>query len=280
MRAEGPNSWGTAFSCRRCYVPSAQYASYGRLHCVIRNEAPVESVHRALVLLARIMSGGPLSVTDAAATLKVNASTAYRLLATLVHDGFATQMPDRRYAAGPVLDATAHVDAVAAITKRLRPALETLLERTGETVHLARLVGTRIQHIDGIEASWHPLRFGARVGVWLPAAVTSAGKAMLAARSDEDVRRRYGVQEGEDGSIEELFEQLRGVRQGAAAVNVNESEIGVAALAVSLGVIDDTPLAFSIAVPSPRFSEASAQIWQEDLRAVAEDVARRHGGRV
>ena len=44
-----------------------------------------------------------MRVTDVAARLGVSVSTAHRLLGMLVYRDFAEQLPDRRYAAGPVL---------------------------------------------------------------------------------------------------------------------------------------------------------------------------------
>src|SRR5690606_29196870 len=140
----------------------------------------VESVHRALVLLRMIIESGSLGVTEAAAALDVNASTAQRLLATLVQDGFAVQSRDRRYGAGPALHAPGLTMRIPHVTDRLRPALEALFERTGEAVRRASRGGARLLHRDGIEARHRGLQFGVRVGVWLPARLTASGKVMLA----------------------------------------------------------------------------------------------------
>jgi IclR family acetate operon transcriptional repressor len=246
---------------------------------VYRKDAPrVESVHRALVLLKLIIEDGSISVTEAAAALEVNASTAQRLLVTLVHDGFAIQREDRRYGDGSAL---AHVGASGTtpqLTTQLRPALEKLFDRVGETVHLATLVGTRIQNIDGIEASWHPLRFGSRVGVWLPAHITSGGKALLADLSDGEVDARYkmALTSPRAHSVEvdlvSLHEQLEDIRDSRIAWNFEESEPGLAAMSISVGAQHGPRAALSVALPIARFTKELGAKWSADLIEIADEI--------
>lgn len=242
-----------------------------------RKDAPrVESVHRALVLLKLIIEEGSISVTEAAAALEVNASTAQRLLVTLVHDGFATQREDRRYGDGSAL---AQVGvATPQLTTRLRPALEKLFERVGETVHVATLVGTRIQNIDGIEASWHPLRFGSRVGAWLPAHITSGGKALLADLSDDEVDARYKMAltspraHSVDVDLVSLHEQLDDIRDSRIAWNFEESEPGLAAMSISVGEQHGPRAALSVALPIARFTKELGAKWSADLIEIADEI--------
>ncbi|GAA1621326.1 IclR family transcriptional regulator [Georgenia ruanii] len=247
-----------------------------------RNEASagrVEAVHRALVLLKLMAEEGSLSVTEAGHALDVNPSTAQRLLATLVGDGFATQGERKRYEPGPELLRPGASRPIPPLRTRLRPYLERLFERVGETVHVATLVGTEIHHLDGVEATTHALRFGLRVGVRLPAHQTSAGKAMLAALAREDVDARYQVaMHGTRGAdmnvdLERLHQQLAKVRRQRVATNFEESEAGVAAFAVSIGVIDGERAAFSIAMPIARFSKADLPRFGGALVRTADETA-------
>ncbi len=246
------------------------------------NNQRVESVHRALVLLKLLIEEEVIGVTEAARALDVNASTAQRLLATLVHDGFAAQKRDRRYVLGPALHHPGLSTRIPQLTDRLRPALEELFQRTGETVHIAALVGTRILHLDGIEARTHVLRFGLRVNVWLPAHLTSGGKALLADLSDEEVDARYhvalagprGHQIGVD--LESLHEQLDDIRDSRIAWNFEESEPGVAAMSISVGEFGGQRVALSVALPIARYTRELGEKWARDLVEVADAVA--HAG--
>ncbi|UVJ41372.1 IclR family transcriptional regulator [Arthrobacter sp. CJ23] len=234
---------------------------------MIRNEdsSRVEAVHRALVLLKLMAEKGSLSVTEAAKELDVNPSTAQRLLATLVGDGFARQGNQKRYSPGPEFLRPGMMQPIPPLRLRVRPYLERLSERVGETVHLATLVGTEIHHLDGIEATTHALRFGLRTGVVLPAHVTSAGKAMLADLTPQEVDARYKIASAGSGRRDmkidpaRIHADLEKTRRAGVGANYEESEGGVAALAVSLGVIDGEHAALSVALPIARFTREDAR---------------------
>ncbi|HKP05725.1 MAG TPA: IclR family transcriptional regulator [Microbacterium sp.] len=244
-----------------------------------RNTTLVLSVHKALVLAKMLLDVESLGVTEAAVALGVNASTAQRLLATLTADGFAVRRDDRRYVVGPFLRSEEYAPTSLPISGQLRPYLERLFERTGETVHVATLVGIRIQHLDGIEASHHSLRFGLRTGVWLPAHITSGGKALLAQLSDPEVEARYRMAlagpRGQrlDVDLPSLREQLDDVRDTGIGWNFEESEPGLAAMAVAVILADGQRAALSVALPVARFTKEKGERWAADLREIAQTVS-------
>ncbi len=246
---------------------------------VMRNNgepAPrVESVHRALVLLKLISEEGSLSVTEAAQAVDIHPATAQRLLMTLVGDDFARQGEKRRYFPGPALLRTAK--NTASLKERVRPFLERLYEQSGETVHLASLIGTEVHHPDCLE-SVQPLRFGSRVGTRVPAHVTSEGKSMLAELPWEEVEARYSVALlGRLGhtlhvDLGELREELERTRERGYATNFEESEPGIAAFAVSLGRIDGQHGSLSIAMPIARYSDDLGESMAEYLKTIRTDA--------
>lgn len=271
------------------YAFIAALATSVIIGCVIRKAMQrVESVHRALQLATLLRERGELGVTEAAGELGVNASTAHRLLGTLALNGFAAQRADRRYVPGPQLAPAASGYGSVPFGVRLRPYLEGLYERIGETVHVASLVGTRIQHLDGIEATHHPLRFGLRVGVWLPAHITAGGKVLLADLTDAEVAARYamavagGRVEAVAADMESLYEQLDDIRDTGVAWNFGESEPGLAALAASTGFIGGQSAAISVAVPLARYSKSRGDAWVAALMGVIDriraDLADSHSG--
>lgn len=217
------------------------------------------------------MDEGSVSLTEAARALDVNPSTAYRLLSTLVQEGFAARRSDKRYVVGPVLRLEHAAYPRPSLTMRLRPFIEGLFERTGETVHVATLAGTQIQHLDGIEATAHSLRFGLRVGVWLPAHRTAAGKTLLAELPDEEIDARYRMAlAGPRGrrievDLASLHEQLADVRDTRIGWNFEESEPGIAALAIATGEVNGQRAAVSISLPIARFTKEKGQRWATEL---------------
>ncbi|MEV7474269.1 IclR family transcriptional regulator [Pseudarthrobacter oxydans] len=241
----------------------------------------VEAVHRALVLLKLMSESGSISVTEAAQALNVNPSTAQRLLATLVGDGFARQGDQRRYEPGPELLRPGASRASSSTRAQARPFLERLYGQVGETVHLVTLIGAEAHHIDGIEASQHAIRFGLRLGVRLPAHQTSAGKAMLAELSDEDLAFRIRVATTRtlspipEPDWEKLGRDLELARQQGLATNFEESEDGVAAFGVSLGVVAGERAGLSIAMPISRYRTSDFERFATPLLRAASAFRRR-----
>lgn len=247
----------------------------------MRNTSPsghIESVARALALLDLIAEEGQLSVTDAATALDVHQSTAQRLLATLVTGGYARQDERRRYVPGAAMFRMPK--QVESAKQRMRPFIEHLFERTGETIHLATLVGTEVHHPDAIE-SVRPLRFGLRTGVRLPAHITSEGKSLLAQLPWEEVEARYSLAlsggRGWDVDLVWLREKLATVREQGFATNFEESEPGIAAYSMAIGMLDGEHCALSIAMPISRYSDELGESFVKELRAVVGDVRRVFG---
>ena len=128
-----------------------------------------------------------MRVTDAAARLGVSVSTAHRLLGMLVYRDFAEQLPDRRYATGPVLGGEP------CSRRRSRRCARwpcrtcaRLVDAVGETANLMVLAGPDVRFVATVESD-QVLRVGDRTGRTLPAHLSSGGKAVLAALGDEEL---------------------------------------------------------------------------------------------
>lgn len=242
---------------------------------------PIESVDRALLLLTVLHEGTELSVTDAAQRLGVAASTAYRLLSSLVFRGYAVQGRDRRYRLGPVLAPSRPQSlTVGGLRALAHPSLETLHERTGETVQLMVLERRNIRFIDGIECEL-PLRVGVRTGDQMPAHCSSGGKAILAGLSNADLERLYdgGLPPWPTAKLTDLRalkRQLVRVRQLGYGRNHEETEQGVSG--IGMAVVDGVgqPLAaITVAIPSARFTRERVEECLGLLRSATDETSDR-----
>lgn len=243
-----------------------------------RKVEPVHSVHRALTLLKLVLDEGSLSVSQAASALDINPSTAYRLLSTMALDGFVVRDSQKRYHVGPTMREAHGAFPQPTLVMTLRPYLERLFERTDETVHIATLAGTQIQHLDGIEATSHSLRFGLRVGVWLPAHRTSAGKVLLAELSDDEIDARYKMALASprgrriDVDLESLRDQIEDVRDTRIGWNFEESEPGIAAMAIATGNLNGQHASISISMPIARFTREKGEMWSAELIRLVDEL--------
>jgi DNA-binding IclR family transcriptional regulator len=241
---------------------------------------PITSVDNALRLLKLFRERESIRLTDAYQYLGVAHSTAHRLLAMLVHHGFVRRDVDTRvYLPGPTL-----VEIGLAVVQQMdirvqaRPVLEKLAERFGETVHLVTPEGTQVRFVDAVESP-RALRVAQRTGNILPAHCTSAGKALLADLTDEQVAALYADQESLVGqtdrsvrTLAQLMATLETVREAGYATNFEESEEGVGSVAIALRDRTGKALAaVAVAVPTSRLNQSLSR---EIAEALTEASAR------
>lgn len=222
----------------------------------------IASVDNALRLLLMLRDEGEIRLSTAAEVLGVANSTAHRLLAMLAHHGFVRQdLVTRGYVAGPALyDVGLAVVRRMDVRQTLRPLLEEVAEQTRETVHLGVLEGTEVRYVDAIESP-RALRVAGRTGMVLPAHCSSVGKALLARLDPGEVATRYPAEELDQVTERSLStraaleRELSRVRRAGFAVNTEESEAGVLAVAVVVEDGSGRPLgAIGCAVPASRMT--------------------------
>ncbi|MEU5876013.1 IclR family transcriptional regulator [Spirillospora sp. NPDC047279] len=219
---------------------------------------PIASVDNALKLLTLFRENEKVRLSDAREFLGVAHSTAHRLLAMLAYHGFVRQEPDSRvYVAGPML-VEIGLAAVRNMDIRLhaRPLLEELADWAGETVHLVGLEGAMVRYLDAVESA-RSLRVAGRTGTTLAANCTASGKAILAALPATEVAALFPSGRALPGETEhsitdaaELMIELGRVRERGYALNREESEDGVASVAVAVPGPRGRPVA-SLAVSAP-----------------------------
>jgi DNA-binding IclR family transcriptional regulator len=140
----------------------------------------IQAVDRAVLLLKSVAtSATPPTVPELAHACGLNRSTAWRLLRTLEHHGLIDRDPvTQRYTVG-----YGAIPIAAAITddawiRRVRPLLEVLCARFGESVTLAVAKRFNLYYVDQVDPphimapDW--------LGKPLPLHATSGGKAFLA----------------------------------------------------------------------------------------------------
>jgi DNA-binding IclR family transcriptional regulator len=239
---------------------------------------PIASVNNALRLLLLFRTQSRVRLSEASEHLGVAHSTAHRLLAMLAYHGFVRQEQDSRtYIAGPALvemglAAVRQLD----IRSHARPVLERLAGSLDETVHLAVLEGSNVRYLDAVESS-RALRVASRTGSLLAASCTASGKALLAELPDDEVAALFAGQAAlprltarSIGSRSALLAELRKVREAGCAVNLEESEEGVASVAVAVRGRPHVPVAaLVVSAPVARMTGPVTEKVQCELREQA-----------
>lgn len=237
---------------------------------------PIESVDNALKLILLLGEEHELRLTDAGALLGVATSTAHRLLAMLAWRGFVRQNPvTKAYGPGPALTTVAFSVLRRMDVPRLaQPILEDLSAALGETCHLGTLEGNHVRFLAVAEPDV-AVRVVSRLGKTLPAHCTSTGKALLAELSDEQLFRLYPDEQLEivtPNSIrsrDELVAELVRTRLDGYAVNRQESEDGVASVAVPVHVSSGLRLAINASAPVQRLPPGKVKSLARSLQEAA-----------
>lgn len=218
-----------------------QEHGHGTMSTDTQPKYPIESVDNALRLLLLVKDETSVSVAETSRALGVAPSTAHRLLAMLQHHGFVQRDPrTRQYRAGPVLTEIG-LSALRDFDIRtvMRPMLEQVVERLGETAHLTVLRGSSVFFLDGVETD-KVLRAGSRAGQTLPAHSTAAGKVQLALLPEKAVKELYpserlpAVTGRTVRSRSALLRELEEIRKRGYATNNGESEEHLVAVASAI----------------------------------------------
>ena len=210
-------------------APEAAAADGGTLADAVAGYQRIQAVDRAVALLKAVAdSTTPPNALELAQACGINRSTAWRILRTLEYHGLVdrdsiTQRYTVGYGAIPIAAAVADDTLV----RRVRPLMEDLALRTGESVTLAVAKRFNLVYVDQVDPpnvmmpSW--------LGKPLPLHATSGGKAFLAwlPANERTAILPKELQRYTDRTItdpDQLDRELDTVRQTGYALCVREYE--------------------------------------------------------
>ncbi|MDH2414301.1 IclR family transcriptional regulator [Nocardioides sp. CER19] len=153
----------------------------------------VPAATRALRVLRFLAAQpGPVPLDRIARAVGLPRSSAYHLLAAMVDEGFVVHLADERtyglgVAAHEIGSGYARQEPLQRIARR---PLAELVDRTGQTAHLAVIHGRDVLYVVEERAPGRP-PLVTDVGVRLPAHLTASGRAILAALPPSQVRALY-----------------------------------------------------------------------------------------
>ena len=246
-----------------------------------------QAVARAVSLLKAFSDARPeWRLSDLARAAHLHKATTHRLLAALAREGMVVRDPTGElYRLGPEAIA---LGARAARANDLRTVsrseLEALAAQTGESVTLEVPVGSDMLILDEVMGR-SLIGATASLGTRWPAYATSTGKAVLAALSDNERRRRLGGGGRLARYTPRTIVSPLGLRTEFARVSrrgyataIEELERGYVAVGAALRGPDGQPVgAISVGGPRPRFSAARLATLGPLVRAVADRISRRLG---
>jgi len=251
----------------------------------------LSSLRTALRLLGLFTIDRPeLNISKMAELLEVGVSTAYRLAGTLVEEGYMVKDPQSkmyRLAAslmgmGHIIVSRTELCAVSA------GALTRLVERSGETGHIAVVQDFQVIYLNKIDGA-HPVYLMSHAGRKLPVHCTSSGQAIVAFWPEEEIERLIarGLTPSTRNTITDsarFREKLRHIRREGYALSVEELHEGVSSIAAPVRDANGEVVAsVSIAGPSRRINRMAiprlARLVMEAAAEVSARLAEARGGR-
>lgn len=236
----------------------------------------VRSILTAMNVLECLATNGEMGVTEVARRVGVAKSTAYRILTTLCHRGYAEKSCEsNEYRLGLHLFELGQI----AITQvRLRqaalPLLEQLRQRTGTTAQLSIPDGPDVIFLERLQSSRGLdllMPFGRRA----PSHATSAGKVLAAFDPLlADARRRVGfplLTAFTTASAQEYDRQLATIKNLGYAANFDEVAIGLSSVGAPIFDLTGQPCA---AVSLIDLTER-VRAGRERMASLAVEAARR-----
>ncbi|MGY0390602.1 IclR family transcriptional regulator [Nocardioides sp. WG-D5] len=225
-----------------------------------------DRVLAVMIALADHPAGATLD--EVAHTVGATKSTVHRGLATLRRAGLVTQIGRGLYILGDEFYALAFRSYAARPEGALiKPALEELARRFGETVHFAGLDGTDIVYRAKVDPPVGAIRLTSVVGGRNPAHVTGVGKVLLAEtiNSEEELRALLGYElvrrtPKTIATSRELWQELVRTRECGYGVDDQESEVGVNCIAVPVRLAEGAPPIGAVSVSALAFRTPLADL--------------------
>jgi DNA-binding IclR family transcriptional regulator len=242
----------------------------------------VKSADRVMAVLDLVAERRSMGFSEIAERLELPKSSAHALLRTVEARGYLVLDPEQRtYRLGSrIWELAQACHEIEDLRTLMKPLMDRLVERTGETVQLATLDGTSAVYL-GLSESPHPMKLTSRAGARLPAHASAIGKALLASIDPEEVRRRLGdatlvkLTDHTITGVPQLLDELERVRQRGYSVDDEEFAIGLRCIAMPISDIEGAVVgAISVSMPTPRYSRAVAA---NARKALAETVAEATG---
>jgi DNA-binding IclR family transcriptional regulator len=241
------------------------------------------------ILEALCASSQPLSLAELSRSLQAPKSSLAALLRGLV-EGEMIVASDGTYRLGPAAfglgSALLEARRQFQTSDLIREAMRRLAERSGETVLFAVRddEGMTLTYVEVIE-SRNAVRFAVSVGDRRPLYSTAGGRALLAADSEQEVRRYLSrlkpqrlTPHTETGK-RQLADIISAARAQGVVQTVDQATEGVTGTAAAIRDASGTPVgALIVAAPSSRWQERRAELAQL-VRHEAEAISRSLGYR-
>ena len=248
---------------------------------IFEESAKSSMAEKVLLILETItQSEFPLTLEAISTSTNLAKPTAFRLLNTLVTQGFIERDPNgRRFQPSAKLRIMGiNILSVDSIRSQRISVMKRLVEEIGETCNFNILDGNKVMYLDRVETS-APIRLHVDLGMRVPLHCTASGKLFLSGMTELQVRRSLGNEPFEiytDKTIigyKKLFPELEKIRKDGYALD--ESAFLEGFISIAVPVMNSKLKTFATITahgPAPRMQEKSIEFYIGPLQQAARDI--------
>ena len=234
----------------------------------------VKSATRTLDIIEYVVAHPrPLVAQEIATALGIPVSSLSYLLSTLVERDYLVR-EGRRYSPGPGLEKLQLKGGSFSLADRAAPLVRTLRQQLNETTSFFVREGWEIEALV-TESSDQALRYAVPTGTRLPIHALAAGKALLAALSDEEFERYLAETERDRFTTatvtgeKALRKQRAEIRKSGFAETDEEFSLGIVGIGRVVTIGGEPVGSLSVAIPKARCSEAVVERVKDLLERTA-----------
>ncbi|MEG0306770.1 MAG: IclR family transcriptional regulator [Clostridium sp.] len=253
---------------------------------VVDSKNPIQVVDRIFQVIETMSVVGDVGLVELSNILGLHKSTTHRLLNSLVHMKYVKQDENtgKYLLTFRFLEISNRILSRTDIFSLAHPYLEKLSMKTGETIHLVQREGTQAMYIDKVESNANSIRMCSKVGSVIPLYCSGVGKAILAAMSDEEVKKIWEQSKINKltpytiTTFKELLECIEEVRRNGYATDDEENEEGVRCIAACiLDYKGNARYAFSLSAPKIRMGNDRIKELATYVLQLKEELSKEFG---
>ena len=237
------------------------------------------SVTKALLLLMKLREiGQPLSLSEIVRLISFKKAGVYRLLVTLEEFGFVERTESKKYHIGANALYVGTGFPLVHGNDKLQSVMKKLVAETRHTVTMSILEGNSVLYVARVDGT-APVRVTVEIGSLVCAYASASGKVMLAELDPGEVRERFrGVKFRKltprtISSLDDFLSALRQVKSRGFAINNEEREPGLCAIAVPLRNIAGRQLvSLALSYPAQTFAGRELDELAKKLRSAAKEI--------
>ena len=246
----------------------------------------IQSVDRALRILECFSrKESELGVTEIANRLDLHKSTTFGILNTLENRGYLCQNPENgKYKLGlKLFELGKLVEYGMDLRTSSLPYLKKLVDKYGETAHLAMRDGDQVIYIDKVEGE-SGIKMSSQVGKRAHVYCTGVGKAVLAFMPEKDVEeiiKNIKFHQFTYNTITDsnkLKEELKEIKKRKYCIDNEEIEVGLKCVAAPIMNYKNVSVgSISISGPTSRMNDERVDLISKDIKYVAVKISETLG---